>query len=297
MGSSCRSWSSRGKESPPYCQIVPGSHGPMGDTSDTISSISTSNNQISNGSSSESLLPVLSHEPPQMPEKTTTSVRGTKHSKEKTSTLPETNIAPKNGGFQYQSPFPGVNFRCYVSFREGNQKKNFQLLISPSPPFTTKHPRFLMTFAKGKLPVMLSTLAPEALCLRHWCCSGGPKKTQHQGPKDHGIAKVFTQWTVRQGDELMSWQLASFWVRWEGLGWLVGWSSWRLSFSWCQKTSSKQTKGKLYRSLKKDHSKKLLHLWLFPLVCGSFRVQFLQNSRPNSTQPQGLCCFKELIFA
>ena len=26
-------------------------------------------------------------------------------------TLPETNIAPENGGFQYESPFPGVYFQ------------------------------------------------------------------------------------------------------------------------------------------------------------------------------------------
>ena len=35
-------------------------------------------------------------------------------------TLPETNIAPKNGGFQYKSRvFQPSIFRCYVSFRDG----------------------------------------------------------------------------------------------------------------------------------------------------------------------------------
>ena len=35
-------------------------------------------------------------------------------------TLPKFNIAPKNDGFQEESPFPGVIFRCHVSFREGS---------------------------------------------------------------------------------------------------------------------------------------------------------------------------------
>ena len=35
-------------------------------------------------------------------------------------TLPKTNIAPKNGGFQQESPFRGSIFSDYVSFREGN---------------------------------------------------------------------------------------------------------------------------------------------------------------------------------
>ena len=43
--------------------------------------------------------------------------------------LPETNIAPKNGGFQYQSPFPGVYFQGRtVSFREG---RGIVLFTSP----------------------------------------------------------------------------------------------------------------------------------------------------------------------
>ena len=33
------------------------------------------------------------------------------HPKNNAITLPKTNIAPKNGGFQYQSPFPVVYFQ------------------------------------------------------------------------------------------------------------------------------------------------------------------------------------------
>ena len=87
-----------------------------------------------------------------------------------------------------------------------------------------------MTFAKGKLPVTLSTLAPEALGL---CRSGGSQKAQHQeGPRDHGIAKVFTQWTVCQGFG----RSVDSWLHFEvGRGWfLLAWSSWR-PFSSCQK--------------------------------------------------------------
>jgi len=73
-----------------------------------------------------------------------------------------------------------------------------------------------MTFAKGKLPVTLSTLAPEALGL---CRSGGSQKAQHQeGPRDHGIAKVFTQWTVCQSFG----RSVDSWLRFEvGRGWFL----------------------------------------------------------------------------
>ena len=39
-----------------------------------------------------------------------------------TPTLPETNIAPEKGLFQWEIHLPNINFqvRCYVSFREGN---------------------------------------------------------------------------------------------------------------------------------------------------------------------------------
>ena len=36
--------------------------------------------------------------------------------------LPETDIAPKDDSFQWESPFPGVIFRGHVSFREGNDR-------------------------------------------------------------------------------------------------------------------------------------------------------------------------------
>ena len=58
----------------------------------------------------------------------------------KEGTLPETNMAPENGGFQWESPFPGVYFQVRtVSFREGNygklyhpchfQKKCYEILM------------------------------------------------------------------------------------------------------------------------------------------------------------------------
>ena len=40
----------------------------------------------------------------------------------KSGTLPETNIAPKNGWLEYYFPIGEVYFQGYVSFREG--KKN-----------------------------------------------------------------------------------------------------------------------------------------------------------------------------
>ena len=57
----------------------------------------------------------------------------------KRATLPETNIAPENGGFQQESPFPGVySGAMLVSGRVGLPKKTHDgCLQGPKfPPFS-----------------------------------------------------------------------------------------------------------------------------------------------------------------
>ena len=64
-------------------------------------------------------------------------------------TLPETNIAPKNGGFQYESPFPGVYFQggVLVSGRVSRATNTSHQVVKPHI-ITCTHPPTL----KGLLP-------------------------------------------------------------------------------------------------------------------------------------------------
>ena len=173
-----------------------------------------------------------------MPLKTTTSVRGTKNRKKK-------NIYKQKKHYNCWSPQAPL-----------------------SPPNTQD--------SSWHLPK-----ANCQSCSRHWrrkrwsrCATGAAAaEKKHSTRKGQRTMALRRSSPNGQCARAMSWWVDS-WLRfwsWEGLGWLVGWSSWRLCFSWCQKTLRKQTKGKLYRSFKKDHSKKLLHLWLFHFFCRSFR--------------------------
>ena len=101
-----------------------------------------------------------------------------------TPTLPETNMfAPKNGGFQYQSPFPGgPHFQGRtVSFRVGNVD-----CLSPIPGTSTKkHIKSSNSAGKGQIPHNLwsswstqsSSKYSQSFCytingsLNCWCAS------------------------------------------------------------------------------------------------------------------------------
>ena len=79
---------------------------------------------------------------------------------------------PKNGGFQQESPFPGVYFQVRtVSFKEGNTTKNDKRTTSP------------IIFSDGptrgpkKPPFVIENLGPAD---RGWTPNCGKKKTDRQ---------------------------------------------------------------------------------------------------------------------